>query len=55
LTASGHVQSLTRGGQRPKWRDDGALPKEEKALGIAPATRTYDSDFRETSHGIGPG
>jgi RHS repeat-associated protein len=51
---TGQVQSLTRGGQRLEWRYDGFLMKEEKALGIAPATSTwsYDSDFRVMSHGI---
>ncbi len=51
---TGQVQSLARGGQRLEWRYDRFLMREEKALGIAPATSTwsYDSDFRVTSHGI---
>ena len=46
--------ALTRGTQRLEWQYDDFLTKEEKAIGVAPATSqwSYDTDFRVTSHSI---
>lgn len=53
-TATGQVDSATRGAQRLDWNYDGFLLTEERASGVASARSmwSYDTDFRVAAHFI---